>query len=443
MMENTKKPPLLSRTLVILLISMIAANIGGQMYGPLLPLYVQSLGASIEQIGLFFTLAMIAPLLFQILGGWLSDAIGRVQAMAIGSVAGFIGYVLFVIAPSWGWLLIAMVGLSMAMSFVGPSFQAFVAEQSTEETRGRVFGIVQSMFLVVGVIGAPLGGLLADRAGFRWMFAVAAGLYGIATVIRLIMARKIREQEKEAATTTTAPRSAPSFSHLKISIATLVGLMVGGGIVTWIFISDGVGDVSFSMVGNLFPLYFNNIIGMTKTQLGVLSAIASIVTMSLIALGGMLSDKAGERVGIVLGNLFVGAAIFMMLNVNSYFLFIVAWSLLGVGQALSQPAYNALISKVVPNHLRGTAFGFFSTSLGVISLPAPFIGAWMWEKFGPRVPFYVPLVAMLLMLPLIWFKFKLPKKNNETPQPEGPESAAPRPTGAVAPVEEPQGTAVD
>ena len=84
-----KKSPLLTKTLVILLISMITANIGGQMYGPLLPLYVQSLGADIGQIGLFFTLAMIAPLLFQILGGWLSDSIGRVQAMAIGSIAGF------------------------------------------------------------------------------------------------------------------------------------------------------------------------------------------------------------------------------------------------------------------------------------------------------------------------------------------------------------------
>jgi MFS family permease len=423
-----KKPPLLTNTLIILLISMIAANIGGQMWGPLLPLYVQSLGANIQQIGLFFTLAMIAPLLFQILGGWLSDAIGRVQAMAIGSVAGLAGYIIFAIAPSWTWLLLGMVGLSVATSFVGPSFQAFVAEQSTEATRGRVFGIVQSMFLVVGVIGAPLGGILADRAGFRWMFAVAAGLYGIATVIRLFMARKIRAQEKESAT--TAPHSAPSFSHLKTSLLTLVGLMVGGGIVTWIFISDGVGDTTFSMVGNLFPLYFNNIIGMTKTQLGILSAIASIVTMALIALGGMLSDKAGERVGIVLGNIFVGAAIFMMLNVNSYFLFIIAWSLLGVGQALSQPAYNSLISKVVPKHLRGTAFGFFSTSLGVISLPAPYIGAWLWDKFGPRVPFYVPLAAMILMLPVIWFKFKLPKTNGNAAQAEGPTPPAEETTPA-------------
>lgn len=170
-----KKAPLLTNTLIVLLVSMIAANIGGQMYGPLLPLYVQQLGADMNEIGIFFTLAMIAPLLFQILGGWLSDAIGRVQAMAIGSLAGLAGYVVFVIAPSWGWLLLAMIGIAMASSFVGPSFQALVAEESPEDSRGKVYGIVQGLFLIVGVIGSPLGGWLADNYGFRLMFLVEIG----------------------------------------------------------------------------------------------------------------------------------------------------------------------------------------------------------------------------------------------------------------------------
>ena len=423
-----KKPPLLTNTLIILLISMIAANIGGQMYGPLLPLYVQSLGANISQIGIFFTLAMIAPLLFQILGGWISDAIGRVQAMAIGSIAGVVGYVTFTISPSWGWLLLGMTGLAMASSFVGPSFQAFVAEQSTEETRGRVFGITQTAFLLVGVIGAPLGGFIADKYGFRPMFLIATSLYVVATIIRLVMARKIHKEEKAEE---KEKRAAPSFSGLKKSLVTLVGLMVGGGIVTWIFLSDGVNDISFSMVGNLFPLYLNNISHISMTQLGILQSISSLVTMAFMVLGGMLSDKVGERVGIVLGNFFVAGALFTMVNFNTFAMVVVAFVLLGIGQALAGPAYNALISKVVPSNLRGTAFGFFSTSLGVLSLPAPYIGTALWEKFNPKVPFYVPMVAMLLTLPVIWFKFKLPKAKDSGEQVSGPEGAA---GGIVQPI---------
>lgn len=402
-----KKAPLLTKTIVVLLISMIAANIGGQMYSPLLPLYVQSLGADMNQIGIFFTLSMVAPLLFQILGGWLSDAMGRVQAMAIGSVAGLLGYVVFTIAPSWWWLLLGMVGLSMATSFVGPSFNALVAEESAEDSRGKVFGIVQGLFLVVGVIGAPLGGLLADAYGFRIMFLVSTILYGIATVIRVFMARKIRAEQK-------TPTEAPSLANLKTSLVSITALLTAGGIVTWIFISDGVGDVTFSMVGNLFPLYLNNIIGFTKTQLGVLGAISSVASMAFMMPGGWLSDKFGERVGIVLGNMFMIGAILIMLNVQSFGLFTVAWILLGIGQALAGPAQSALISRAVPQKLRGTAFGFFSTSLGVISLPAPYIGVMLWETFGPRVPFYIPLIAMTLMLPVIWIKFRIPKAEPET-----------------------------
>jgi MFS family permease len=412
--ETIKKAPLLTKTLIILLFSMIMANIGGQMYGPLLPLYVQDLGANVTQIGIFFTVSMIAPLFFQIMGGWISDSIGRVQAMAIGSLSGLAGYIIFTIAPNWGWLLLAMVGLSMAMSFVGPSFNAFVAEESAEESRGKVFGIVQGIFLVVGVIGGPLGGFLADNYGFRLMFGVGAFLYGIATAIRVGMARKIRLQQ-------TTPSEKPTLAGLKVSLKAIIGLLTAGGVVTWIFLSDGVGDVTFSMVGNLFPLYLNNIAGISMTQLGTLSAIASVATMIFIALGGALSDKYGERVGIVLGNLLIGAAIFIMLNAVTFTVFIAAWILLGIGQALVGPAYNSLISKAVPEKVRGTAFGFFSSSLGLISLPSPYIGTLLWETFGPKVPFYVPLVAMMLMLPVIWIKFRLPKAD-DTPGPDALEA---------------------
>ena len=94
----------------------------------------------------------------------------------------------------------------------------------------------------------------------------------------------------------------------------------------------------------------------------------------------------------------------------------VAWAVFGAGMALFQPAYSALISKAVPERLRGTAFGLFSTSLGIISLPAPWIGAQMWELVEPRAPFFVPLVAVALLLPVVWFKLKL---EPSTEQPTG------------------------
>jgi len=152
-------------------------------------------------------------------------------------------------------------------------------------------------------------------------------------------------------------------------------------------------------------------------QIGWLSSIASLATMILLTPAGWLSDRKGERLGIVSGFALIALALGIFLRSRLFAGFAVAWALIGVGQALIDPAYSSLISKVVPQRLRGTAFGVFSTSIGLISLPAPAIGAMLWERFSPQVPFYVPLVTTVLLLPVMWRKFKLPREEHveETP----------------------------
>jgi len=77
------------------------------------------------------------------------------------------------------------------------------------------------------------------------------------------------------------------------------------------------------------------------------------------------------------------------------------------------PAYQSLISKAVPQKLRGMAFGLFSTSLGIVSLPSPWLGAQLWDRVSPQFPFTVTAIALLLSIIPIWLKFKLPKANED------------------------------
>lgn len=390
----------MSRRLLVFMSTMILANIASHMHMMLMPLYVQELGATVEQVGLFFTLGAVAPLAFQIFGGWLSDVIGRLQAIAIGSLAGVIGYFVYIFAPSWEWLLIATATGAMATSFVAPSYMAFIAEESTEESRGRVYGISQALFMIVGVVGPPIGGYMSQYLGFKTMFIVAGALYGTATIIRLLMARKAAGEKEESS-------EKLSLGQLKTSLTAMGGLVLAGGVVTWIFISDGVRDVSFSMVWQLLPLYMQNLIGLSNSEIGWLFSLSSLATMLLLMPAGWLSDKKGERVGIVVGFAFIAVAMALFVNSRVFAGFAAVWALFGIGSALIDPAYSSLISKVVPKKLRGTAFGLFTTSIGLISLPAPFIGAMLWERFSPQVPFYVPVVTTLLVLPIMWIKFRL------------------------------------
>ncbi|MCD4685035.1 MAG: hypothetical protein K8S97_03760 [Anaerolineae bacterium] len=62
----------MSREFRLMMFAMIIANAAASMFSPLLPLYLEQIGASVQEIGLYFTLNVILGLLSRILGGWIS-----------------------------------------------------------------------------------------------------------------------------------------------------------------------------------------------------------------------------------------------------------------------------------------------------------------------------------------------------------------------------------
>lgn len=404
-----EKTPLLSPVLATFMLAMILANLGGNMYGPLLSLYLESLGASVTQIGLFYTLSQVVPLVLQILGGWVSDALGRLRAIAIGSVFGTIGALILVGSTSWGWVLLSSAVGAGAGALVGPSFDAFIAEKSSSQNRARVFGVSQMLFGIVAVVGPPAGGWIVHNYGYKTMLWISAFLYIIAMVIRIAMARSGRHD------TVTYERSEFTFAGLKKNLGAMFGLLFAGGVITWILITDGVRDISFGMSMNFLGLFMEQIGGLNIQTIGLLNGVFGLFMMAFMVPGGWLADKKGERLGIALGfflNSLALGALSLLPPASPVWVYVTGFAVSGLGVGLIAPAYQALISKAVPAHLRGTAFGLFSTSLGLVSLPAPFLGSLLWHHVSPRLPFAITAVVSLLTILPTWLKFKLPQDVN-------------------------------
>jgi MFS family permease len=384
------------------LLAMILANIAGGMVNTLMPIYLTRLGASVGQVGLVFTLTSIVVLTLQIFGGWISDSIGRLRAIAIGSLGGVTGFVAMFLAPSWPWMLLALSISQIPYAIVGPSFSAFIAENSSEANRGRVYGITDTLYQIVGIVGPPLGGLLAGRYGFKTMLLGATFFYTTAAILRVWMARTMRSAGE------SQPRqlSLASFSR---SMRLVWGMIIGGGVITWIFLTDGVRDIAFRLSEGLQPLYLEQVIGLSLAQIGLLGSFFSAAMMLTPILSGRIADRYGERVSISGGFLFVFFAMFVFLLGRTYSAFVFTWALFGIGVGLLSPAYQSLVSKVVPQENLGTFSGLFYSSLGFISLPAPWLGAMLWERFNPRLPFLVTAIIAFLTIFPTWSKFRLPK----------------------------------
>jgi len=405
--QSVPKQRILSNTLIVFMVAMVFANIAAEMYMTMLPLYMRYLGADVMQIGIFFTVSQIVPLVLQVLGGWISDTIGRLKSVALGSLIGLGAFISPIFVPTWQWLYLTEGLNAVTRSLIGPSFGAFIAEETSEEHRGKVYGITDTIYTVVTVIGPPLAGWLADTYGFRIMLTVAAGIYVFATIIRLILA-------KVAGKKRFSGRSEKlSFKALKMNFKTIFGLAVAGGVLTWLLLTDGVRDIAFSLSFRLMPIYLEDIAGLNLQQIGWLTSFFGIAMMLTTIPAGWFADKFGEWIAIALGFFLEFIALLLLINVDAFTGFVGAWVIFGIGVGLLSPAYQSLLSKVLPERILGTGFGLIHASLGIFSLPAPAIGSFLWKTISPQAPFYITAIFALLTVIPAWLKFKLTARDLE------------------------------
>jgi len=238
---------------------------------------------------------------------------------------------------------------------------------------------------------------------FKGMLIVAGVLYLSATVIRVSMAR-------EASKSQAANPPRLTFASLKTNLGAMVALILAGGLFTWIMITDGVRDIFFNMSFSFLSVYMQDIASLTIGQIGIMNSIFGVAMMAVMIPSGWLADKVGERVNIAISFLFMAVSIGMIATVppaSPAWVYGLGWVIAGIGVGLATPAYQSLISKAVPQRLRGVAFGLFSTSLGLVSLPAPMIGGYLWENVSPQFPFMLTAFASLLSIIPVWFKFKV------------------------------------
>ena len=366
-----------------------------------IPVYLRELGASVGQVGLFFTLAMIVPLLLGVFGGWISDSIGRLRAILFGSLAGILGYLPFVFAQRWEVVLIGPAILAVATSLIQPSFRAYIADSCPEETRGRVFGLSKSFITAAWILTPPLGGFLAMNFGSRIMFFAAVFFYGIAALIFIFL---LRSENKEPA----VPSKKPNLKSFRDSFTQIFPVIFLGGLLTWIMISDGIRIFATYLSFNLLPVYLSDIGLIDKQGLGLIDGLHGIAWVVAAPIGGWLCDRSSER-----NSFFFGTAIFLssfviFILADSFGLFALSWIIMGIGAALLDPAVNALIALGAPEHLRGVAYALIPAFIGLVALPAPWIGGQIWEVAGPKIPFLVTFLLGSLALIPAWFKLRVP-----------------------------------
>jgi MFS family permease len=373
------------------------------MYGLFLPLFMSDLGASVVDIGLVYSVSELVPLLLNIVGGWLSDRFGRLKTINWGNILKLLSFAVMFFADQWQWMILAFSIMGIGWALGGPSFAAFIADNTAEKNRAKVFAVQLNVKNVINLIKYPLAGLIVSQFGFKAMLLAAGLFFAIGSAILAILDRRTQ-------TKTLPDQPAPARTPFGKSFGVVIGLVLAGGLFTWLFIIDHANDIFVGLSSSLQYLYSEQIVGVSVGELAYIptigAAIALIVTIPL----GYWVDKKGENIGMGLAYLLL-AIHFGTPLIARNFLGLVPSALVHPFMiGLAGPASRSLVSKAVPEEQRGIAFGLTLTSRGLVSLPSPYLGGLLWDRFNPRTPFLVTVIGCIGLSLLAFLKLKTPSK---------------------------------
>src|SRR5438067_1491263 len=174
---------------------------GEELWKKFLPKYLQALGASVPTIGLFGAAEDFFDAVYQYPGGWIADRFGRRRAFFVFLSLACIGYLVYLLGPSWPF---AFVGLALVMawqSMASPAIFAVIGDALPKEKRTMGFTI-QAILKRVPIVVAPLVGgvIIASRgvvSGVHLGLIVTLAI--TALTILLIRAINITREPHEAA----------------------------------------------------------------------------------------------------------------------------------------------------------------------------------------------------------------------------------------------------
>jgi MFS family permease len=134
------------------------------------------LGLSVSEIGLALAVGTVIGLGAAYPGGWLVDRFGRKAVIAPATVISGVSMLLFCVAPSYLWFIVAAIAWSIAISIGGSAPSVYAADSAPPGMNATTISVFR-MAGDVGYVTGPIAlGLLSDGFGPVTALVAAAAL---------------------------------------------------------------------------------------------------------------------------------------------------------------------------------------------------------------------------------------------------------------------------
>jgi MFS family permease len=343
---------------------------GEELWKRFVPKYLEALGAGATAIGLYGAAEDLCDAVYQFPGGTLADRLGRRRAFPLFVALASLGYLVYLVSPSWPWVFL---GLALAMawdSMASPATFAVIADALPRDRRAMGF-TVQSILrrvprLVSPVAGGALVGAFGVVVGMRIGFAATLVLAGLTLLV-------------------VARMDLPALPSRPLGMAGVWRSFDPA--LRRLLVSDIVIRTCEGMAGVFVILWVTTVRGFSVPAFSLLLALQVATSIVVYLPAARLADRYGRKPFVTAT--FLAFALFpvtVALAVGPVAMAIAF--VVGGLREIGEPARKAMIVDSAEPHARGRTVGLYYLARGLSVTPAAAIGGLLW-RISPATPFFV------------------------------------------------------
>ncbi len=380
----TPKHPIYNLQFALLCLSSFLFSASFNMLIPELPAYLSSMGGAEYKgyiIGLFTITAGIA----RPFSGKLTDKIGRVPVMAVGSlvcvICGFL-YPLLTTVAGFLWLRLFH---GFSTGFKPTATAAYVADIIPANRWGEAMGIHGLCFSTGLAIGPAIGSELTEQFSINAMFYCSSFIALLSIIILMNMKETLKKKEPF------------NFSMFKLNRSELIELRVlPGALITFL---------SYLSYGAILTVISDWGSHLGVVNKGLFFMVFTVSSLLIRFLSGKLSDRIG-RVKIIKSSLFLLViAMVLIARANSPLALMLASAVYGIATGMLSPAITAWIVDLSHPDFRGKAIATMYIALEAgIGLGA-FVAGALFVSDVAMIPLTFYVIGSFTMLALIYLQF--------------------------------------
>ncbi|MEE3136682.1 MAG: MFS transporter [Gemmatimonadota bacterium] len=376
-------------------------DVSSEMLLNVLPLFLANvLGVRFWAVGIIEGIAETTASVLKLYSGWLSDRIRTRKPLAVlGYAIAALAKPFYYIASSWPHVLAIRWADRVGKGVRTAPRDALLADSTPAERRGLAFGLHRAADTGGAVIGLLLtlwivqqsqgAGVLLQEATFRKLVLWSLIPAFLGVVLLAVGARDL------PIPTSTSTKGTPGMG--------LRGLGRG-------FTAFAACSVLFE-IGNSADAFL--VLRAQERGVSVVGLLWMLLAFNVVYTlvstpAGFLADRV-PRKWVVCGGWCIYALVYLgFALVNSSTQVTLLYMIYGVYHGLVAGAAKALVADLVPEELRGTAYGAYAAVVGLVSLPASVLagvlwqGLGAWSGFGAAAPFWLGAVTALAATVLLF-----------------------------------------